>query len=147
MPGNPLISQGTVNLVITAVQFDSFPEFNISASYLAKRMVQLRLDGPVTMYHETATGGVTSPQPYQKATATCGLLKSQALGASFKAQLETLSLLGDFTIYPDTTVPGYIYPITNGAIETAEPGQFDGVDVEWVLTLGGFYIINQSLFS
>ena len=146
MPGNPLIAQGTLNRVKAAVQFDTFAALNISASYLGKEGIRLQLGGTVTTQINSMTGIVTSPEPYQPIVCTINLLKTQALGAAFKAQLELLSLLGDFTVYPDAvTLPPF--PITNGSILNAEPGPFDGNDALYVITLGGAYIINQGLWT
>lgn len=153
MPGNPLIPLGGLNRVIAGVQFDTFPGLNISASYLGKEGIRLVPDGMVTTKLPAMTGYVTSPEPYQVVTVTVNLLKSQALGAAFKAQIENLtSLVGNFVVYPDTTVSDpnsgvdYSYSLTNGIIENAVPGPFDGNDALWVLTLGGQYNINLGLW-
>ena len=148
MSGNPLIDQGTLVRVIAGIQFTNFPQLNISASYLGKEGIRLNLGGKVTTFIDTLTGRVTSPEPYQPITVVVNLLKTQSLGAAFKTQLETLSLLGDFVVYPDVTSGLGItpYPVFNGAIEEATPNTFDGQDPLWVLTLGGSYNINAGLW-
>lgn len=150
MPGNPMIPQGQLNRVKAAIQFIDAPELNIAASYLGREAIRLALEGEVTALLPALTGNVTSPEPFQTATVTVNLLKSQALGAAFKARIEDSSLLGDFTIFPDLQgggAAGYTYTITNGVIRNAQPGPFDGADPLWVLTLAGTYIINQSLWN
>lgn len=144
--GNPLIDQGTLNRIRGSVQVPSFPQLNVTAPYLGKGGISLALQGEATEYIDTLTGAVTSPNVYQRVAVTINLLKTQNLAALYKAQMELLSLIGTLTVIPDaSTLPNYT--LQNGSIGNVRDMTFNGDDAGFVVTLGGFYIINNSLFS
>jgi len=146
MAGNPLVDQGSLNRLLSTVAFDDFPELNVTPSNLAKEGVSLALEGDVTTYLPTMTGAVTSPEPYQLTTCTMHLLKSQPLVAAFQAKIRISTLLGFCEVYPDaiTLLP---YELRNCAIFSVRELNFSGVDVSWVVTVRGFYLINNSLWN
>lgn len=45
MATNPLIPQGTLNRVRASVVWPSFPNLNVTASYLGRMGIRLSLDG------------------------------------------------------------------------------------------------------
>ena len=147
---NPLIAQGKLNRLLASIVFPQFPTLNVTASYLGKEGISLAMDGNSTLYIPTMTGAVQSQEPYMQVTATIHLLKTQALAALFKAQIETDAGINDYTIYPD--VPpnsGGLgpYTIINGAIQTVRDLALNGQDAGFVLTLGGFYDVNANLWG
>src|SRR5271156_4655421 len=98
---NPQIPQGTLNRLRASITLTSFPGLNITQSYLGRQGISLTFDGVVTTPIDTMTGIVPSPEPYQRITCSAHLLKTQALAAAWKAQVELNALLGDITIRPD----------------------------------------------
>lgn len=143
---NPLITQGTLNRLQASVTWPDYPALNVTASYLGKEGVRLALDGNSTTFLPTMTGAVTSPEPYQMLTLTINLLKTQGLAGQYKNQMETLSLLGNGTVRPDTTsLPSY--SIVNAAIESVRELNFSGEDAGFAVTIRGYYLINSSLYN
>jgi hypothetical protein len=147
MASNPLIDQGTINRIRASVVFASFSNLNVTAPFLHKEGVSLALDGESTTYLPTMTGAATSPEPYMMVTCTIGLLKTQSLSAQFKAQMERLSTIGAYTVYPDVSAGLPTYQIQNGSISSVREMKFNGEDVGWWVLLRGYYIINNDLFG
>lgn len=146
MAGNPLVSQGTLNRIRGSIIIPNFPNLNVTASFLGEEGISLSLDGESTVYMGTLTGAVTSPEPYMMITAKVNLLKTQSLAASYKAQMEALSLIGDMTVIPDaTTLPNY--SCINCSIGGVEGMSFAGKNANFTVTLRGYYIVNNSLFD
>ncbi len=149
MPANPLVPQGVLNRLVASINWNNFPELNITPPYLTKEAIRLALDGETTHYVPTATGAVTSPEPYMMITATAHLIKPQPLAAAYKAQMETNSLLGDGVIRPDVAASqGGLTPfdVANCSIQAVRELNFDGSDGGFVITLRGYWIINSELW-
>jgi hypothetical protein len=143
---NPLVAQGTLNRLRASVIWANFPQLNVTAPFLHKRGITLALDGPVTTYIDTMTGGVTSPEPYQRVNMLMVLLKTQNLSALYKQQVELNSLLGNGTVRPDAaTLPPYA--LVNCAIASVDELSFNGEDPAWGVRIGGYYLVNSNLFS
>lgn len=143
---NPLVAQGTLNRLRASVIWANFPALNVTAPFLHKEGIRLALEGEATTFIDTMTGGVTSPEPYQRVSLTMVLLKTQALAASYKAQMESSSLLGDGTVRPDSVaLPPY--QIVNCAIRSIRELNFAGDDAAWAVMIGGYYPINSALFG
>jgi hypothetical protein len=146
MATNPLIPQGTLNRVRASVVWPSFPNLNVTASYLGRQGIRLALDGESTLFIPTMTGAVTSPEPYMMITMTMHLLKSQNLAALYKAQMEDTALIGDGTVRPDAaTLP--VYPIINCAIQSVRELNFAGDDADFAVAIRGYYLVNSSLWD
>jgi hypothetical protein len=146
MPGNPLVNQGTLNRLRASVIFSDFPALNITSPFLGRRGISLAFAGDATVYIDTMTGAVTSPEPYLRVTVTAHLLKSQAFSQQWKAQLELLTLLGNATVRPDaaTMQP---YNLTNCSIMNPGDQDFSGTDADYPIRIGGIYNVNSSLFG
>jgi hypothetical protein len=150
MPGTPMVPQGLLNRVIAAVYWDLLPNLNVSAPYLGKGGLSLSFDGEATTFINTMTGQVQSPEPYQPILLTMNLLKTQNLAALYEKQRQTNTFIGDGQIYPDVSqasggIP--IYGVNNCAIRNIRELDFRGEDAGYVVTVGGYYLINSSLFS
>lgn len=143
---NPLIAQGTLNKVRASITWPAFPALNVTAPYLSKEGIRLTLQGESTLYLPTMTGAVTSQEPYMMIECTINLLKSQALANLYKQQMEGNALLGDGTIRPDAT-PLSPYQITNCAIKGIRELDFSGEHAVFAVQIGGYYLINSSLFN
>lgn len=143
---NPLVAQGTLNRLRGSVIWANFPVLNVTAPFLHKEGIKLALEGEATLFIDTMTGGVTSPEPYQHISVTMVLLKTQSLAGLYKAQMELSSLLGDGVVRPDSAaLPPY--QVTNAAIKSVRELSFNGEDAAWAVVVGGYYNINSSLFS
>jgi hypothetical protein len=141
-----MIPQGTLNRLRGSVNFVSNSQLNVTAPYLGKAGISLALEGESTLMIPTMSGTVTSPEPYMMASCVINLLKTQNLAAVFKAQMENTTLVGDFVVTPDTpTLPTYY--INNAAIESIKEMPINGEDAGFVITLKGYYIVNNALWN
>jgi hypothetical protein len=143
---NPYLAAGPLNRVRCSVVVTSTPTLNITSQFMGKSFARIELEGDFVQQIETATGVVNSPEPYVMATITVGLLRSQGLAANWLAQAQSSGILGDVTIYSDTSA----FPamaISDTVIKSLEPGSFDGTDPVVRLVLRGTYNINSSSWS
>ncbi len=138
--------QGTINRIRGAVTLPDHPELNVTSSFLGKEGIRLSFDGNSTTYIDTMVAGVTSPEPYMKATITVHLLKTQNLSDLYKKQMESLALIGDATVRSDAQ-PLSPWGIINCAIQTVRELDFSGGDAGYVVSIGGYYPVNNSLFG
>lgn len=143
---NPLVPQGTLNRVRASVVVVDAPELTVTAPYLGREGVSLALEGEATTYIPTMTGAVTSGEPYQMVSLTLHLLKTQTLANLWKIRQEVLSTIGDVTVRPDTAILG-TYQLVNCAIRNIRELAFSGADAGYVVTVGGYYQTNSSLFD
>ena len=148
MAGNPLIDLGTLNLLKASVVWADFPALNVTASFLDKAGLTLRLDGKASVQHGTMTGLVQSPQPYLPVSLVIPLLRTQALSDAYKTQMELSVVIGAGTVWPDVQTGGISsYQIANMAMESVGELNFAGQSPQWGVTLMGLYYINSSLFN
>ena len=143
---NPLVSQGTLSKLRGSMTVTQSPELNVTAPFLGPNMIGLRLSGDATVFLPTATGGATSPQPYQQATVTVEVLKSQGLSNTYKTRFETNTILGDVVIRTDAATLSD-YQLSNCALMNVADLLFNGSVVGFTVTLLGYYAINSSLFD
>ena len=141
-----LVSQGTLNRLRGSVVIPDFPGLNVTAPFLGDGGIGLSLEGETTTMIPTLTGTTTSPEPYQMCSLTVHLLKTQSLSDSYKKQMETLALIGDVTVRPDATTLSP-YPLLNCAINSVAPLTFNGKDAGFLVTIKGYYQINNSLYD
>lgn len=146
MATNPLIPQGTLNRVRCSVVVPTFPALNITAPYMGKSYASIEISGPFAELIPTATGVVQSPEPYQLAMITVGLLRSQALAFQWLTQAQATSSVGQVTIHSDTPAFPSI-TLANVVINQIEPGAYDGTDPVVRLTLHGVYYLNNDLWN
>lgn len=146
MASNPLVAQGALSKLLASAQFVSNSQLNAAASFFGPLGVAMRLEGQASAYLPTMTGAVPSPNPYQMATVTLHLLRTQGLSASYKAQFESNTSVGDLVVTPDaSTLPTYTF--TNCVLQNLAEMTFDGGDPGFVVTVMGTYAINASLFQ
>ena len=143
---SPLIPQGTLNRLRGSVVFGSNPTLNVTAPYLAKQAISIAFEGDAGLLIPTLTGGVTSPEPYQMATITINLLKSQALSNVYKAQIEANVNVGDIAVIADSASLSD-YELTNCIIKGVRDITFDGDVAGFVVTITGIYNVNGSLWN
>ena len=143
---NPLIAQGSLNRLRASVTWPSFPALNVTAPYLSKAGVRLSLQGESTLYLPTMTGAVTSPEPYMMIELVINLLKTQGLASQYKAQMEQSAALGNGSVRADSITLG-IYQVVNCAIKSVRELDFSGENADFAVTIGGYYLVNASLFQ
>lgn len=146
MANPPNVLQGPLNRVRCSVVVTSIPGLNITSSYMGKQFARIEFEGDFVQQVETATGVVNSPEPYVMGTITVGLLRPQALASSWLAQAQSTGILGDVTIYSDTSAFPAI-TLSSTAIRHIDPGAFDGTDPVVRLTLRGVFALNNSLWD
>lgn len=145
---NPLTPQGVLNKARGSIQLANFPFLNVGVGNLGQAGISLAFGGPATTGLPTLTGAVLSPELYQVATLRVNLLKTQNLANLYKRKLETNSILGDLTVYPDVVTGGISsYPITNCGLGDLETLSFNGTDAGWIVSIFGYYLINNELFG
>lgn len=144
---NPLVDQGTLNLLKASVVFADFPQLNVTAPFLARQGIKLALEGDSVEYLPTMTGGVPSPQPYQLCLVTINLVKTQNLAGQFKAQYENSVLVGNLTVRPDVVTGLTPYDLYNCSLATPREQSYAGDEASWVIGLRGYYLINNTLYT
>lgn len=143
---NPLVDQGTINLLRPSLIVPSYPQLNVTAGFVGGEGIELALEGDATVYIETLTGGVTSPQPFQVCQLTMALIRAQALANQWKLQVESNSTIGDVTAKTDAA-PLSSYTIINCAITTLRPLRMNGKTADWTVSIRGYYMINNQLWG
>jgi hypothetical protein len=143
---NPFVDQGVINLLRGSFSVLDFPELNVIAANMGKKMITLTFSGSASITIDTATGVVQSPQPYLKVMAKIPLLKSQSLSDQWKRRMESNALLGDCSTVPDATTLSD-YQLSNCAIESVDALDFSGTNADYSVTVSGIYYINNSLWS
>lgn len=146
MAGNPLIAQGSLNRILGSVVWSALPALNITSPFLGRGGIGLALNGDATLILPTMTGTVQSEEPYMPVSLTVNLLRTQGLGAAYKLQMEDDSNLGDGVVRPDSKVLGN-FPIFNCAIVSVREMNFGGQDPGFILTIGGYYLVNAAMWS
>jgi hypothetical protein len=141
-----LIPQGTLNRVRCSVVFSNFPNLNITSPYMSKTFARISFSGVYNNLIPTATGAVSSPEPYVMGSISVGVLRTQPLGAAFQEQALITTNVGPFTVYSDTSNFDPYY-FDNGILSVLDPGPFDGTNPEVHLTLMGVYYINSTLWD
>lgn len=150
---NPNINQGVLNRVKASVTWtdQTLQYLNITAPYLGKEGIRLALEGNAADYFGSMTGAVPSPVPYQIATLTINLLKSQQYSNAYKTQFEYTTLMGQCTVTPDVpqlNAQGLgTYILWNCVLESVREMTFAGEDPLWVVTIKGYYEVNSQMFD
>jgi hypothetical protein len=148
------VAQGSLNRLKAAVIFTVDPSgnnlnaLNILASNLGTEGIRLAFDDVATDLIPTMTGMVTSPRPYQGVTLTAAIVKSTSshLANNFRRQFQLATLLGTITVYPDTPQidPFILYNMT---LETVREMAFAGTEAVMIITMRGYYPVNNNYFG
>ncbi|WES88777.1 hypothetical protein [Dickeya fangzhongdai] len=142
---NPLVPQGFLNRVRGALSVTDTPALNVTASYLGKDGISLRPDGAATDILPTMTGTIGSQAPYQQATVTVHLLKTQGLAASYQQRFATDTALGEVVITPDATTFGN-YTLQNCYLVNFNELPFTGMDAGYAVTISGYLVTNDNMW-
>lgn len=144
---NPLIDQGVLNRIKANVTWANFPGLNVTAPFLDKDGVTLRLEGEASMQHGTMTGLVQSPEPYMPISVVIALLRTQQLSNLYKTKMETNSLLGPGIVYPDVSTGLEPYSLLNMSIQSVGEMLLNGTTPIFGVTCRGYYTTNNYLFG
>jgi hypothetical protein len=144
---NPLIDQGILNRILASVTWTNFPALNVTAPFLDKEGVTLRLEGESTLQHNTMTGLVQSPEPFMPVSLIMALLKTQALSDAYKTQMEDNTVIGPGTVYPDVSTGLTPYGLYNMAIQSVGELLLNGTTPIFAVTCRGYWVVNNALFS
>jgi hypothetical protein len=142
---NPAIPQGSLNRLQASVFYGANPLLNVIAAFLTPDGIDIALEGEVSQLIPTMIGAVPSPEPYQFATVTIHLVRSQGMASIYKNQIETNSNVGSVTVVPDTLALTP-YQFNNCVLSSVQPIKLNGKDAGWVVTIKGTYSINSALF-
>lgn len=143
---NPNTAQGSLNRVATHLVVPGFPGLNVMPGYMAKGQLLVTFDSESVAQLGATTGFVNSPNPYVMATIVVNLLRSQDLANSWINQYQSNSLIGDVSTFSDSTTFEEL-DFTNCAIQTFEPGPFDGSDPTVKVTIKGQFFTNSSMWA
>lgn len=146
MASNPQVPQGTLNRLRASIVWTSFPELNVSASYLTPEAITLGFDGDITQFLPTLVGVVPSPEPYMMANFVAHLVKSTALANFYKRQWELNALIGEGVIRPDASQLEP-FQVTNCSIMGVRELDFSGRSPQMAVSFRGTYYINSSLWN
>jgi hypothetical protein len=141
-----IVDQGTLNRLRASVVITNFPSLNVISSYLGTEGIRLAFDSNATDLLNTMTGMVTSPTPYQSCTLTMAIVKSTPLSDLFKQQFEDTTIMGLVTVWPDAVTLSP-YNLENMALENVREMMFNGTEAVCVITMRGFYRVNQGFFN
>ena len=141
--------QGSINKLSASIVWTAFPALTITPSYLLPEGIDATPEGNATTIFPTMTGTTNSPEPYMMFRYMAHLNKAQPLSQAFKTQMETSTLLGDCTIWPDVPVGEGIgpYQIGNTALTGIDRLTFAGRDAGWVVSFTGYYQTNSALWN
>ena len=146
MAGSPQIPQGTLNRLRGSVIVNDHPELNVTAPFLSKEGISISFEGETTVSLPTLVGTVQSPEPYQMATITINMLKTQNLANLYKNRVESNAQLGNVLVTTDASTLGN-YQITNCAITNVRDLGFNGESPVFAVSIRGFYAINASVWA
>jgi len=144
---NPLTDQGVINRIRGSVVWANFPALNVTASFLDRDGINLRLEGEMSMQHPTMSGIVQSPEPYVPISVVIALLKTQALADAYKDQIESSVLLGEGTVWPDVSTGLSQFQLENMSIQSVGDLLFNGSTPIFAVTCRGFYVLNNDLWN
>lgn len=147
MPGNPLIDQGVLLRIKASVVWTAFPALNVTAPYLDRDGISLRLEGEASAQHGTMTGLVQSPEPYMPVSVVIALLKTQNLSNLYKLQMESYSVIGDGVVWPDVSTGLGQYQLENMSIQNVGDLLFNGTTPIWAVTCRGYYVVNNAMWN
>ena len=89
--------QGTLNRIRASVIFPLFGVLSVTSSFLGKRGISVTFTGKSTVFLDTMTGRVTSPEPYLAVTMTAEA--SQFTGNPFASKKTTLTRTATGQVY------------------------------------------------
>lgn len=146
MANNPQIQLGTLNRLISAVHVAANPALNITAPFVGKNGIRVRSDRHAVAFIDAMTGMITSPEPYIPLTVTAQLLRTQGLALAWKSQLVQNAIIGNITVYPDTT-PFLPMDLYNCGFQDFDAMDWNGTDPHYTIQIYGTYYVNNNMWN
>lgn len=143
---NKSMPLGFLNKALSNFQCLNFPQLNASSQNFGEGGMKMSFDGPATKRVGALTGDIPSLELYQPVSIMVPMLKTQAAGASWQAQVQNNSNIGDCIVYPDATTINP-WTIINCSITDQDPGSLDGSDARYIFKVAGYYPVNSSAFG
>ena len=147
---SPLVTQGNLNRLRASLVLTDVPQLNVTPSFLGAEGISLGFEGEATTTIPTMTGQINSPEPFQAVSISLHLLKSQALAQAYEDRRQTNVILGAGTLRPDVSANSQglgPYTLLNLSIRNVGQLTMNGTDAGYRVVLGGYMIINNSLFD
>ena len=148
---------GQLNRLRGTVKFPFATQLDLVAEDLGTEGIRLAFDNVATDLLPTMAGMVSSPRPYQEATLTVSVVKTMAKGNNYKQQFELTTLVGRVIVFPDVatgldiednvSAPISPFQLENMALENIREMSFAGNEPTLVITLKGYYQVNQDFFG
>ena len=145
--------QGNLNRIRAHVVIGTNSELSVSSDQLGREGIRLSFDSMATDLLPTMSGMVSSPRPYQECTLTMAIVKSMPVADLYKNQFTQTTLLGQITVYPDTSdasnASAVLSPfiLNNMALENVAEMSFAGDAPTLQVTMKGYYNVNQGFFG
>ena len=146
--------QGNLNRIRANVQIGSpNSQLSVASDQLGREGIRLSFDSLATDLLPTMSGMVSSPRPYQECTLTMAIVKSMPIANQYKNQFLQSTLLGQITVYPDTSdasnASAVLDPfiLNNMALENVAEMSFAGDAPTLMVTMKGYYNVNQGFFG
>lgn len=143
---NPATEQGMLNRLRGSLIVDSNPSLNVTSDFLTTEGISIHPQGNVTDMIDTMTGRVGSPAAKQNVNITISLNRAQGLANSWFKQIKKNSYLGQVRIISDSPVQDD-RTILNCFIMTQPEQAINGSQAKWGLTISGYEVINNDLWS
>lgn len=147
---DPLVPQGNLNKLKASLVWTDNPDLNVIPSYLGAEGISISFEGSATGRLPTMTGIVNSPEPFQPVQVSIHLLRTQQLAQLYEQQRQTDSKLGAGTIRLDVSLstpnPGP-YQLLNMSISNVGELRLNGSDAGFMVTCGGYMLINSFLWD
>lgn len=145
---NPLIDQGVLNRLIASVTYATFPQLNVTASFLGDTGIRVALTGKAATRINTLTGQTVSLEPFIPAVIQIPLLKTQNLSNVYKLQMELLARVGAVNVYPDVSAGGIgIYAFVNASIGDVGEMDMGGRNPVWGVSVEATYNVNSAAWD
>ena len=143
---NPIVPQGSLNLLRASVSIIDSPELNITSSYMSEGMVTLTQEGDASLLIPTATGAVQSPNPYVIVNVLTHLVRAQGLANQWKTRLETNTTLGSIAVIGDSSSLSQ-WNFVSGTLMNVGELTFNGKDAGYPINIRAVYQVNSNLYS
>jgi prepilin-type processing-associated H-X9-DG protein len=142
----PYIIPGQLNRLRANVTFSQHPELQIISNYLTEAGISMTLEGEATNLLPAMMSLIASPAPYMRSTVTIALIRSIPMATTFKNLLETDTVLGQMSIFPDTDqLQSFL--IWNAALESVRELAMAGREASMVVTCVGYYMTNTAYYD
>jgi hypothetical protein len=151
MPGlTQQVVQGSLNRLQASVTFidPQWANLTVLPQNLGAEGIRLSFDDTATDLIPTMTGMVTSPKPFMGCTLTIALVKSAQnnVADNYKYQFVVGTLLGQVNVTPDVSNISK-FTLYNMTLETIREMAFSGTEAVMIVTLRGYYPVNQDYFG